>query len=113
MGEFGNASASYRLTDAIRAVLVVPNWPAQPRLEPREDGLNEVTITAVKSHSHEAWHMVLVPDGAMLCAFAYSAGGRPPGGRRPPRTDYAMVVLVPPSRLETFQVLTERPGTDK
>jgi hypothetical protein len=113
MGEFGNASASYKLTDRIQTVLV-PGWPIQPQLVAREDGLDKVTITVPKCHDRENWNLVAMRGGDMLVAHAYLTGGQPGGSRRIQRTNHNMMVLVPPSRLKTFQVLTERPGaTDK
>jgi hypothetical protein len=111
MSGYGTASASCRLTNKIQTLLV-SKWPNQPELKAREDGLDEVTITVLKCHPNERWALVQLRGGATLVAIPYLTGGRLSGGRIP-RTNHNMVVLVPPSRLETFQVLTERPSTTK
>jgi hypothetical protein len=96
-------SASHGLSDEI-AALVLPSWPTQPRLEAREDGRNEVTIVMARCHPHEGWHLVHLRSDA-LYAIAYATSG-PPAVLSFGRTNYDMVVRVPPHRLETFQVVT-------
>ncbi len=110
MSGYGNASVSRELTETIDTLLV-PGWPNQPTLEARDDGLDKVTITVPKCHKQEAWHLTVTTDGTML--VAHHTGGSPGASRRTQRTDHAMVVRVPPGRMETFRVLIKRPVSSK
>lgn len=106
MSGYGTTSASYGLTDKIQTLLA-PGWQAQPELKAREDGLDEVTIAVPRRHARESWHLSLTQGGTVL--VAYHTDGMDINCSEFPRTNHHMVVLVPPGRLETFQVLTKRP----